>query len=331
MLALFVLALGVFVLPFAFPTPPPIVTRFTATTLFSPSGDGRRDTATISVRLHEPSSVSLTINEGSRVVARVLDSPREPAGWVRARWDGRDAAGQRVPDGTYGIKLLARAGRKKFETTRRIVVDTTPPRAGRMTVASATLAGPGNGECRVTFVSHDTGFLLIEALPPGGGAAVRTFGPRPVHPDRPVQWAWNGRREGGGQVPPGLYVVRASLFDAARNQVVHERTCWVGHLTGRAVPARPAARQLVGVRLRRTDGAPLARNTSVTLALYRRTGVPGRSLGRPLGAQVGTGARGPVGRVRVRIPAGVNPAALWLLARTDDGLASAIIPLRRAP
>ncbi len=50
MLALFIVAIGVFVLPFAFPTPPPIVTRFQATQLFSPDGDGRRDVARIDVR-----------------------------------------------------------------------------------------------------------------------------------------------------------------------------------------------------------------------------------------------------------------------------------------
>ncbi|MBY0397874.1 MAG: hypothetical protein K2X91_15585, partial [Thermoleophilia bacterium] len=53
MVVLFVVALGIFVLPFAFPTPPPIVTRFQATSLFSPNGDGRRDVARVNVRLSE--------------------------------------------------------------------------------------------------------------------------------------------------------------------------------------------------------------------------------------------------------------------------------------
>jgi hypothetical protein len=56
MAALFVLALGTFVLPFAFPTPPPIVSRFQATRLFSPDGNGHRDQARINIRLHEAST-----------------------------------------------------------------------------------------------------------------------------------------------------------------------------------------------------------------------------------------------------------------------------------
>jgi hypothetical protein len=143
-----------------------------------------------------------------------------------------------------------------------------------------------------------------------------------------VRWRWDGRRADGGTVPPGLYDIRASLFDSARNRVVRERSCWVGYLAGTPVPAVVAPRERVGAALRRTRGERLAPADLVTLALYRRTGTPGASLGDPLGAQVGGGARGPAGRARVRVPPGINPSALWLLARTDDGLAAALVPLQ---
>ena len=61
MAALFVLALGIFVLPFAFPTPPPIVSRFKATLLFSPDGNGHRDQARVNIRLHEAATLSVEI------------------------------------------------------------------------------------------------------------------------------------------------------------------------------------------------------------------------------------------------------------------------------
>ena len=73
--ALFVLALGVFVLPFAFPTPPPIVTRFQATSLFSPGDEGRGEHATISVRLNEPSAVTLEIQEDGRTIRSLASLP----------------------------------------------------------------------------------------------------------------------------------------------------------------------------------------------------------------------------------------------------------------
>jgi FlgD Ig-like domain len=325
--ALFVLALGVFVLPFAFPTPPPVVTRFNATLLFSPNGDGRREDAKVNVRLSQAADVTVEIQRGGETVRRLITSRRAQRGWVRVDWDGRDDAGRRVPDGTYAIKLRARAGRKQFNTTRTIVVDTAPPRPAEMTVESATLGPPGEGECRVTFASDDPGSVVIEALRAGDDEPLRRLGPRPVRPEEPVRWRWDGRRADGGTVPPGLYDIRASLFDPARNRVVRERTCWVGYLAGRPLPAIVAPRDRVGAALRRTGGARLASTDVVTLALYRRTGTPGETLGDPLGAQVGGGARGPAGRVQVRIRPGINPSALWLLARTDDGLGAALVPL----
>ncbi len=328
MLVLFATSLGVFLLPFAFPTPPPIVTRFQATLLFSPNGDGRRDEATIGVRLNEPSSVTLEIQQEGETVIRLLDDELRPTGFFTTVWDGLDAAGRRVPDGTYAIKLLARAGEKRFDTTRRVVVDTSAPMPALMTVASATLSPPGPGECRVEFASRDAATMTLAALPADGrGEPLRRLGPRPARPDQPVRWNWDGTAADGSRVDPGTYVIRATLSDAARNRTVRDRTCWVGFMAGTARPARPAPRDLVGVTLRETDGTRIAGSTPVSLVLRRRTAVPGGGAGEPLGEQVGPGARGPAGSVRVRVPAGINPQALWLVATTLDGRASALIDL----
>jgi hypothetical protein len=101
----------------------------------------------------------------------------------------------------------------------------------------------------------------------------------------------------------------------------------VGRLSGILVPAHPSPRDRVGVRLRATDGKPLPDATPIVLTLRRRTGLPGINLGDPLGAQVGGGAKGPAGNVTVRIPPGINPDVLWLVARTEDGR-EALVSLR---
>jgi flagellar hook assembly protein FlgD len=329
--ALFVLALGVFVLPFAFPTPPPIVTRFQATLLFSPDGDGRRDDARINIRLHEASTVTVEIQREGERVRRLLPEVPRPRGFFSTEWDGTDDEGRTLPDGTYAIKLRARSGDKRFNTTRNIVIDTSPPAPKAMTVESATLAGAGPGECRLRFTARDPGSVVLEALRPGRTESLRRLGRRPVRADGVVRWSWDGRVAGGRRVAPGLYVLRASLFDAARNRTVRERTCWVGYLAGRAIPPRPVPRQAIGIALRRTDGEGLPAATPITLTLRRRAGTPGAGTGDPLGVQVGGGARGPLERVRVRVPAGVNPAALWLVARADDGGGVALIRLGARP
>ncbi len=329
MLALFIVAAGVFVLPFAFPTPPPIVTRFQATQLFSPNGDGQRDVARVGVRLSQASDVTLTIRKDGEDVAVLLDSIRKPRGFFTTSWDGRDTQGFPVPDGTYAITLRVRSGEKQFNTSRKVVVDTTAPRPASLTVTSATLAAAGPGQCRVSFTPADAGSVTFEARPFEGGEVVRTLGPRPAQADQEQRWNWSGvGTAAAAPVRPGLYVVRASLRDAARNVLTRERTCWVGYIAGTARPARPAAGDAVGVTLRRTDGTPLPGSTRIALVLQRRTGVPGETFDDPLGAQVGPGRSGPAGRITVTVPRNVNPAALWLVARRLDGSGTALVDLR---
>jgi hypothetical protein len=325
MLAVFLVALGVFLLPFAFPTPAPIVTRFQATRLFSPDGDGRREVAKVNVRLAQTSAITVDVQRDGEQVARIVSAERHPRGWVRAEWDGRDADGRPVPDGDYALKLRVRSGQKQFNTTRAVKVDTEAPRAASVTVGSATLGEPGRGECRIAVTSRDPGQLTLEAEPLTGQPA-RRLGPRPIREGESLTWAWDGTAAGGAPVRPGLYRIRATLSDAARNRMEHVRTCWVGRIAGVATPPAPRPGERVGVRLRTTDGEPLPPETPVRLTLRRRTGVPGRTLRDPLGAVIGRGAEGRADRVSLRLPRGVAPGALWLVARTDGG--AALVRLR---
>ncbi|MDX6556541.1 MAG: hypothetical protein QOD86_2736 [Miltoncostaeaceae bacterium] len=329
MLVLFAVALTVFVLPFAFPTPPPIVTRFQSTLLFSPNGDGRREEAQVTVRLRVPSRVSLEVQRDGRAVRRLVAGGEQPAGLLQVAWDGRDASGARVPDGTYAFKLDARAGRRKFRTPRKVIVDTDLPAIARYTVRSTSLAGEaGAASCRVSVIPADPGSLTIEALGPRGGR-VQALGPRPARKGKAAGWAWRALTHRGEPVPPGLYVLRATLADAARNLVRVSRSCWVGRLTGTALPRLPTPGGQVGVALRGPDGKALPGGTSVHLVLYERVGTPGRGLGPVLGERVGLDATGPIDLTRVTIPFDADPADLWLVAGSGDGLA--LIPLGGTP
>ena len=327
MLVLFVVTLGIFLLPFAFPTPPPIVTRFQATVLFSPNDDGRRDSARVNIRLHDPSRVTIEIFKDGAPVVALLDDIAQERGFFSTAWDGTDSMGRRLPDGVYAIKLRARSGDKQFNTTRNITIDTVAPRPAAMTVMSATLAGAGPGECRLTFTSHDPASLVLEARRPNGTEPVRRLGARPVRPDEPTRWAWNGRDTAGQALAPGLYVISAALSDSAANRSVRARTCWVGYVAGTPSIARPRPRDRVGVTLRRTDGTTVPGSTPISLTLRRRTGTPGMTGGDPLGREVGRGVRGRAGSVRILMPPRVNPQALWLVASTLDGRSSALIDL----
>jgi hypothetical protein len=262
-----------------------------------------------------------------RTVRGLLRASRQRPGWVRVKWDGRDGRGRRVSDGTYALKLRARSGQRQFNTTRRVIVDTEKPALARLAVRSAALAGPGPGECRVAATLRDAGTVTIDALG-AGGRSLRTFGPRPARAGKTVRWRWRASGRDGKTVAPGLYVVQATLADAARNLLREARTCWVGHLIGAARPARPAPGVRVAVSLRRLDGSPVPDSTPVQLSLYERAGLPGRDLGPALGPRVGAQVQGEAGRVRLRLPRLRSPADLWLVAATAEG--RALIPLRPA-
>jgi hypothetical protein len=331
MLALFGLALFIFVLPFAFPTPPPIITRFQSTVVFSPNDDGRRDIARVNLRVYEPSDVDLDVVRDGEAVATLLDGERLRPGWHSVTWDGRDMSGAVLSDGEYSIRLRARSGDKRFNTSRSITIDTAAPAVGAFRVESATLADPGRGECRVAVTARDGGSVLLEALAPGNETPRAHRGPRPAPAGTPVRWAWRGLGNSGEPVRPGLYVIRATLGDAAGNRTVRERTCWVGRMAGTVAPADPGPRTALAVALRRTGGGAVAGETPITLEFRRRTGVPGRTMTPPLGARVGGRVSTTAAEARITTPPGIRPGALWLVARTGDGTAVALIPLDGTP
>lgn len=304
-IALVLVAFGVFVLPFAFTTPPPIITRFVATRAFSPQADQGRALATVAIRLSEPSNVAITVKDPATgtIVARLSDGNRVVRSRTLAvRWDGRDLDGRQVPDGTYAIDLEARAGEKKFSKSRRVVVDTAPPRP------------------RVTVSTTATGCTAVASAP--GEAAAITFSAPTAGVRAPVQrvgargraeWRWNGRDARGRLVPTGLQPIRVVARDERGNESDRAFTCWVGHLTARAVPGQPASGDPVGVVL------PGRGDPQVTLTLRRRVGTPGGPVGRQvLGDAVGQPVTGPASTARITIPVGTDPADVWLLAAVGD-------------
>jgi hypothetical protein len=330
MLALFVFALGVFLLPFAFPTPPPIVTRFQATRLFSPNEDGRRDLARVSVRMRERGTVTLEVRgvDGGLVRTLMTDRPAGP-GWVRAAWGGDDDRGLPAPDGEYSVRLRARAGRKQFNTSRRIVVDRTPPPVPRVTAVSAGLgAVPDGVQCLVTAVPAAAGLVRFTAAGATEGEPLRRLGPRPAAAGQARRWAWDGLGRGGTPLSPGLRVVDVTVSEPSGNRIAVRRTCWIGGAVGRAVPAAPRAGGRVRVVLRRPDGTAFAPGTPVTLRLFRRAGTPGDDL-IVLGPRVARAVRATAATAAMRLPETLRPGALWLQAQVPGG--RALVALGDAP
>jgi hypothetical protein len=121
----------------------PLVIRFAAVPkAISPNGDDVRDGSRVGFDLSEPAQVTFSIldSEGNEV-RRLVDN-RELAGDTKHRflWDGRDEEGRRVPDGRYRMRVVRRDEGRVIDSSKRIRVDTVPPRVELVSATPGVIA-----------------------------------------------------------------------------------------------------------------------------------------------------------------------------------------------
>lgn len=176
---------------------PPELTRFSATTPFSPNGDGRRDRSRIQATALGAATwrASVISPAGARVrawsgVGNSLD----------VSWNGRTGSGSRVPDGLYRVRIRFVDGAGNTLTaTREVRLDTVPP---PLVVAVADLASGmrirwrSNQQVTVIVTVRDTRGRIVWRGAPTVGSSGATLAP----------------------VRAGRYRVTISATDAAGNR-----------------------------------------------------------------------------------------------------------------
>lgn len=96
--------------------------------LFSPNGDGGRDTVTGVYSLSELATVSVEVRGvGNQVVRHLLNEKKQSSGQYSVAWDGRDEAGRVVADGTYRLVVRVKGPIRTSQAEAEIAVDTQPP------------------------------------------------------------------------------------------------------------------------------------------------------------------------------------------------------------
>lgn len=99
--------------------------------LFSPNGDGRRESTALRFGLEQDAVVTLAILDAGGAVRRTLASGQGMVkGAASVNWDGRDDQGAVLPDGKYTVGLLAvLASNPLLRQEEKITatVDSTPP------------------------------------------------------------------------------------------------------------------------------------------------------------------------------------------------------------
>ncbi|RJQ53046.1 MAG: hypothetical protein C4521_09120 [Actinobacteria bacterium] len=78
---------------------------------FSPDGDGYRDRTTIVYNVPRNARVYIYVYKGATYVRRLVWGRYATAGnYYRTSWNGGTGSGLRVPNGTYGLRVVARFG-----------------------------------------------------------------------------------------------------------------------------------------------------------------------------------------------------------------------------
>ena len=196
---------------FTIDTQAPTVTVSTEYTLFSPDGDGNRD----SILIRQETS-----DEQEWVAAiRAADgtSVREFRWTGRAgdlRWDGTDRAGNVVADGVYVYEISSRdrAGNSASATIRDIRVDTRIPRLF-VTASSDAMSPNGNGiretvrfDLFANVLDGSDGWRLT--IRDRAGLTIREFTGSTIRVEHSV--VWDGR-DGRGQVREGTFVAEYAI------------------------------------------------------------------------------------------------------------------------
>ncbi len=195
-------------IPILLDTAAPDVSVRADAAIFSPNGDGQRDTVTISQTSENADGWRATIVNDDGDVVRRFGWPDRVATVV---WDGTDEAGNRVPDRTYTYEVAGEdvAGNRSSASVASIRVDTRPVRL-YVTVAERAFSPNGDG------VLDSLPVRLINTRPDGveyrtvefvgaDGTVARTF--RAEESPAREELTWDGRTR-TAVAADGLYRVR---------------------------------------------------------------------------------------------------------------------------
>jgi len=179
--------------------------------VFSPVCDCAQGQAAIHFRLRKADTATIAIVDASGRVVRTIVRQRFPAGAVDVAWDGRDDAGQLLPEGDYKPRVHLRGAHKTITLPNPITIDTTPPRVAVLSVRPRVISPDGDHRrdgivvrYRVNEPAH--GILYVD----GKRRAVTRF---TRTSDRV---AWFGV-VGGEAVRPGTYMLQLGARDRAGN------------------------------------------------------------------------------------------------------------------
>lgn len=219
--------------PFGIDTVPPKIDAQAAYTLFSPDGDGQKDSLPVKVADSTSDTWTGTIVNARGNVVRTFDWQGKVPSFD---WDGTDDAGNKVADGTYTLVFSAEdaAGNKTSTDLTNIVVDDRPTTVYVTADWDAfSPNGDGNRDTQrfVIRPSLNEGIASWKfAIAGADGNVVRTW----TNADSatlPPAITWDGRDDAQNVVADGVYVGSLAVLYEKGNKVDTASSAFISAVT----------------------------------------------------------------------------------------------------
>ena len=239
----------------------------TSARIFSPNGDGAADTTVLAWTANEKATGTARIWKGATLVRSwTLASA---TAWA-ATWNGKNAAGTPVKDGTYMFKVSGKdAAGNGRSVSVPVVVDRT---AGNLRWAGTFFPQDGDAlrptsalTWRLTR-SATTTLRIYDAK----GVLVRTVWARRSQAAGARGWTWDGRKADGSFVAQGSYTARLTVTSSLGTQDLVRPVCVAGFAVTPS-SARVSAGQTLTVSIVSVE--PLSTRPVVTFTQPGRAGV----------------------------------------------------------
>ena len=306
--------------------PPAITGSSVSASVFSPNGDGRQDSTTVTVSVTGLIRYGWVVEPfadgaaGAPIVQGSVDGET-----VAYTWDGHAQDGSVAPDGTYRVTVwTADASDNRSSVQQLVTVDNLAPvltstaaptsispngdRRSDSTTLGTVSSEPVSGVARIL----DKARVVVRVWKLGAAGAADAAGVAVAGP-----WTWDGTDAAGKTVRDGIYTFKVDGVDPAGNRTVAEMPVLVDRtirsLTWATASFRPKARQTDRVSF------ALSRPATVSVAIYQgstlvrriwtdRSAVAGTSAGSGTDATATTrsSSRAPTGH-RSRPRAGSAP------------------------
>lgn len=282
-------------------TPSPIVGTSVANKVFSPVCDCATDIAVIGFRLRKSDRIDVEIVDGGgTVVRRLVREAVTRQERVEIVWDGRDDAGNVVPEGAYRPRVRLLRQRRTITLPNPIRIDVTPPVVEGFSVSPRVFSPDGDARRDSVIARYLVSEAAQVALYVGG---VRQVLKRGIKPEGEIRWSGTAD---GDTVRRGVYELEIGATDIAGNVAARSR----------AIPVVVRFVALGRRRIPAVAGRPFA-----VLILSDAREVRWRFDGRSGVTRSGT--------LRLRAPA--LPGRYPLIVRANGHADRAVVVVRAAP